>query len=82
MKRAEHMDAIRYCTGGIHFVLNERWEQFFAYIEKLENGEQSITEWIQSGKTSERALIFVGIIGLYVLSGLLSCRIFNSDKEA
>lgn len=57
-------------------------EQFFAYIEKLENGEQSITEWIRSGMKTEKVLIFVGIIGLYVLSGVLSCRIFNSDKEA
>ncbi len=50
--------------------------QMFNFIAKLANGERSIADWLQAGKV----VVPVAILLMYVISGWLSCRIFNAEK--
>ena len=51
-------------------------DQIFTFIAKLANGERSIADWLQTGKV----VVPVGILLLYMISGWVSCRIFDSEK--
>ena len=51
-------------------------DQIFTFIAKFASGERSITDWLQAGKV----VVPVAILLMYVISGWLSCRIFNAEK--
>lgn len=51
-------------------------EQIFNSIAKLASGEWSIADWMQVGKV----VVPVAILLMYVVSGWVSCQIFNTEK--